>query len=118
MRLIAADGEQLGVVTPQEALAKARESGLDVVVIAEPSKELAAAASGKPAGDEAYWSRVIELPASGDPALFVFAAAAVLQRLAYRMSVLKSEWLDALGVQAHGVHPDVPKNVSKSITVD
>ena len=92
--------------------------GADVVVIAEPSKELAAAASGRPAGDEAYWSRVIELPASGDPALFVFAAAAVLQRLAYRMSVLKSEWLDALGVQAHGVHPDVPKNVSKSITVD
>jgi len=35
VRLIAADGEQLGVVTPQEALAKARESGLDVVVIAE-----------------------------------------------------------------------------------
>lgn len=35
MRLIAADGEQLGVVPPQEALAKAREAGLDVVVIAE-----------------------------------------------------------------------------------
>ena len=35
MRLIAADGEQLGVVTPQDALARAREVALDVVVIAE-----------------------------------------------------------------------------------
>jgi translation initiation factor IF-3 len=35
VRLIAADGEQLGVVTPQDALAKAREAALDVVVIAE-----------------------------------------------------------------------------------
>ncbi len=92
--------------------------GADVIVIAEPSRELALAASGRPAGDEAYWSKLIELPASGDPALFVFSAAAVLQRLAYRMSVLKAAWLDALGVQNHGVHPDVPKNVSKSITVD
>ncbi|MBL8966180.1 MAG: SIS domain-containing protein [Spirochaetaceae bacterium] len=92
--------------------------GADVVVIAEPSAELAAAASGRPAGDDAYWSRLIELPATGDPALFAFTAAAVLQRLSYRMSVLKTDWLDALGVADHGVHPDVPKNVSKSITVD
>ena len=35
MRLIAEDGEQLGVVTPQDALAKAREVALDVVIIAE-----------------------------------------------------------------------------------
>ena len=26
--------------------------------------------------------------------------------------------LDRLGLEGHGVHPDVPKNVSKSITVD
>jgi hypothetical protein len=26
--------------------------------------------------------------------------------------------LEKLGVLDHGVHPDVPKNVSKSITVD
>ena len=26
--------------------------------------------------------------------------------------------LDRLGVADHGVHPDAPKNVSKSITVD
>jgi len=34
------------------------------------------------------------------------------------MSVLKMEYLDALHVADHGVHPDAPKNVSKSITVD
>jgi hypothetical protein len=32
--------------------------------------------------------------------------------------VLKAEYLEGLGVAEHGVHPDVPKNVSKSITVD
>jgi hypothetical protein len=48
----------------------------------------------------------------------VFSATIVLQYLAYRMSVRKMEWLDSLGIQNHGVHPDAPKNVSKSITVD
>jgi hypothetical protein len=42
----------------------------------------------------------------------------VLQRLALKMSLLKADYLDRLGVRDHGVHPDVPKNVSKSITVD
>jgi glucosamine 6-phosphate synthetase-like amidotransferase/phosphosugar isomerase protein len=92
--------------------------GADVVVIAERSPELALAAGGVPAGNDHYWSKYIELPASGDPSLFVFAASVVLQLLAYRMSVLKMEWLDALKVADHGVHPDAPKNVSKSITVD
>ena len=35
MRLISSNGEQVGVVDPQTALAKGREEGLDVVVIAE-----------------------------------------------------------------------------------
>jgi hypothetical protein len=61
---------------------------------------------------------VVEVPASGGPALFVFAASVVLQRLAFRMSVKKMEYLDRLRVVEHGVHPDAPKNVSKSITVD
>jgi hypothetical protein len=34
------------------------------------------------------------------------------------MSLLKMTYLDKLGIKDHGVHPDVPKNVSKSITVD
>ncbi len=92
--------------------------GADVVVIAERSNDLALAAGGVPAGNDHYWSKYIELPSSGDPSLFVFAAASVLQLLAYRMSVLKMEYLDHLSVADHGVHPDAPKNVSKSITVD
>jgi hypothetical protein len=28
------------------------------------------------------------------------------------------QYLDRLWIRAHGVHPDVPKNVSKSITAD
>jgi hypothetical protein len=34
------------------------------------------------------------------------------------MSIKKMNKLDRLGMTDHGVHPDVPKNVSKSITVD
>jgi glucosamine 6-phosphate synthetase-like amidotransferase/phosphosugar isomerase protein len=92
--------------------------GADLVLIAEPQPDLAAAAEGRPTGDDRYWSRCIDLPACGDPDLFAFAAAVVLQRLAYRLSVLKAAYLDDLGVEGHGVHPDAPKNVSKSITVD
>ncbi len=92
--------------------------GADILIVAEKNAELALAAGGRPAGDDRYWSAVIEVPASGDPALFVFAASVVLQRLAFRMSVKKMEYLDRLRVVEHGVHPDAPKNVSKSITVD
>jgi len=92
--------------------------GADLVLIAEPHPDLQAAALGRPMGDHRYWSQCIDLPASGDPSLFAFAATVVLQRLALRLSVLKAAYLDDLGVANHGVHPDTPKNVSKSITVD
>ena len=92
--------------------------GADLVLIAEPHPDLQAAALGRPMGDHRYWSQCIDLPASGDPSLFAFAAAVVLQRLALRLSVLKAASLDDLGVADHGVHPDTPKNVSKSITGD
>ncbi len=92
--------------------------GADILVVCEPNADLALAAAGRPLGDEKYWHHLITVPASGDPDLFVFAATIVLQRLALRMSVLKMEYLDALHVADHGVHPDAPKNVSKSITVD
>lgn len=92
--------------------------GADIVLIAEPQQELALAVEGRPMGMEKYWSKYIPLPQSGDPCLFVFSATIVLQYLAYRMSVRKMEWLDSLGIENHGVHPDAPKNVSKSITVD
>ncbi|GLH68110.1 SIS domain-containing protein [Geothrix edaphica] len=92
--------------------------GADILLIAEKNPELAAAVSGRPMGQDRYWSKYLEVPSSGDANLFVFAATVALQRLAFRMSVLKMEYLDRLAVADHGVHPDAPKNVSKSITVD
>jgi len=92
--------------------------GADIILVAEKNSELAMAAAGKPMGQDKFWSKYLEVPASDDPNLFVFAATVALQRLAFRMSVLKMEYLDRLTVADHGVHPDAPKNVSKSITVD
>lgn len=92
--------------------------GADIFLLGEPSAELRAAVEGVPAGVENYWARVLELPVSGDEFLFVFSASVALQRLAFRMSEMKMHYLDELGVAEHGVHPDAPKNVSKSITVD
>jgi glucosamine 6-phosphate synthetase-like amidotransferase/phosphosugar isomerase protein len=92
--------------------------GADILLIAEKQPELALAVAGRPTGQDRYWSKYVEVPFSGDPNLFVFTAAVTLQRLAFRMSVLKMEYLDRLKVLDHGVHPDAPKNVSKSITVD
>ena len=87
------------------------------------SAELDLAVSGVPAGRKEYRSTYVQLPAVGradkpDRNLFVFSATTALQYLAFRMSVLKMEYLDSLGIADHGVHPDAPKNVSKSITVD
>ena len=92
--------------------------GADVVLIAEENAELAKAVEGRPAGLDGYFCKYVKVPASGDPNLFVFAAAVVLQRLALKMSVAKMKYLNRARVENHGVHPDVPKNVSKSITVD
>lgn len=92
--------------------------GADVVLIAEENAELAKAVEGRPAGMDGYFCKYVKVPAGGDPNLFVFAAAVVLQRLALKMSVAKMKYLNRAHVENHGVHPDVPKNVSKSITVD
>ncbi|MGL5406104.1 MAG: SIS domain-containing protein [Propionibacteriaceae bacterium] len=92
--------------------------GAHVVVIAEENDELRKAAEGVPAGIKDYWSTFVALPESGDANLFTFSSSVALQHLAYRMAELKMEYLDRLGVIDHGVHPDSPKNVSKSVTVD
>jgi glucosamine 6-phosphate synthetase-like amidotransferase/phosphosugar isomerase protein len=106
--------------------------GARIILIAEKNDELDLAIRGVPAGRKDYHATYVALPASGsagtnasgstsghaDRNLFVFAATAALQYLAFRMSVMKMEYLDRLGVADHGVHPDAPKNVSKSITVD
>jgi glutamine---fructose-6-phosphate transaminase (isomerizing) len=92
--------------------------GADVVLIAEENEELKKALEGKPAGLDNYFFKYIKIPSSGDSNIFVFQAAMVLQRLALKMSVAKMKYLNRAHIENHGVHPDVPKNVSKSITVD
>jgi glutamine---fructose-6-phosphate transaminase (isomerizing) len=92
--------------------------GADIVMIAENDEDLKAAVNTKPASDGDYWSKFIELPRTGDRNIFVFQAAVVLQLLALKMSVAKMKYLNKSRIDNHGVHPDVPKNVSKSITVD
>jgi glucosamine--fructose-6-phosphate aminotransferase (isomerizing) len=108
--------------------------GADVVLIAEENAELAKAVEGRPApkvfaegpgdprrggtGAGEYFCKYVKVPASGDRNVFVFQAAVVLQLLALKMSVAKMKYLNRARIENHGVHPDVPKNVSKSITVD
>lgn len=92
--------------------------GADIVLICEDDDDLKKAVTGKPASLKNYWSKFIELPRTGDKNIFVFEAAVVIQLLALKMSVAKMKYLNRSQIDNHGVHPDVPKNVSKSITVD
>jgi len=92
--------------------------GSITVVIAEENPALRGAATKAPSDNPGYQSVYITLPRTNDTLMTVFSATVVLQRLALEMSLLKMTYLDKLGIKDHGVHPDVPKNVSKSITVD
>ncbi len=93
--------------------------GADTFVIAEENDKLLNNARLNPFGDGKYYGwGYITLPKTGDTLMTCFSASIALQLLSLRMSVKKMEYLDKLGVVEHGVHPDVPKNVSKSITVD
>lgn len=92
--------------------------GASTVVIAEDHPALHGAAEKAPAGQPRYQSVYITLPPTGDTLLAMFSSIVALQRLALRMSLLKKAHLDRLGIADHGVDPDAPKNVSKSITVD
>jgi glutamine---fructose-6-phosphate transaminase (isomerizing) len=92
--------------------------GSSTVLIAEESAALRAAATKPPADNPDYRHVYIALPRTNDTLMVAFTATVVIQRLALRMSVMKAQYLDRLGFVGHGVHPDVPKNVSKSITVD
>ena len=92
--------------------------GATTVVIAEEHPALREAAEKAPADNPGYRNVYITLPRTNDTLMTVFSATLVLQRMALRMSLLKAGWLNRLGFKEHGVHPDVPKNVSKSITVD
>lgn len=92
--------------------------GSNTYVIAEDDDQLRKNASANPREGEYYNWGYVMLPKTGDSLLTCFSATVVLQLLALRMSVRKMKKLDKLGMPDHGVHPDVPKNVSKSITVD
>jgi glucosamine 6-phosphate synthetase-like amidotransferase/phosphosugar isomerase protein len=92
--------------------------GACTVVIAEEHPALQGAASKAPADNPEYRSVYVTLPRTSDTLMAMFSSTVALQRLALKMSLLKKHYLDRLGVADHGVHPDVPKNVSKSITVD
>ncbi len=92
--------------------------GASTVVIAEDHPALRGAATKPPIDNESYRSVFIALPRTDDTLMVTFSATVALQRLALKMSLLKKHYLDRLGIEDHGVHPDVPKNVSKSITVD
>jgi len=94
--------------------------GTNVFVIAEENELLRDAVMKAPVNkyDAGYKNGYIVLPPTGDYILPVFTSTVVLQLLALKMSVLKMKFLDRLDIADHGVHPDSPKNVSKSITVD
>ena len=92
--------------------------GASTIVVAEEHPALRGAATKPPADNASYRSVYITLPRTDDTLMAIFSSTVVLQRLALTMSLLKKQHLDRLGIPDHGVHPDVPKNVSKSITVD
>jgi glucosamine--fructose-6-phosphate aminotransferase (isomerizing) len=92
--------------------------GASTVVIAEDHPSLRGAATKAPIDNPEYRSVYISLPRTDDTLMAAFSATVALQRLALKMSLLKKHYLDRLEIEEHGVHPDVPKNVSKSITVD
>lgn len=82
-------------------------------MIAEDHPALRGAAGKAPVDNPSYRSVYIPLPRTGDTLMAMFSATVVLQRLALKMSLLKKQYLDRLGIADHGVHPDVPKNVGR-----
>ncbi|HTJ80075.1 MAG TPA: SIS domain-containing protein [Polyangiaceae bacterium] len=92
--------------------------GSCTVVVAEEHPALRGAAGKAPVDNPEYRSVYVTLPRTHDTLMATFSSTVALQRLALKMSLSKKRYLDRLGIADHGVHPDVPKNVSKSITVD
>ncbi len=92
--------------------------GGDTFIIAEENDKLLENAHLNPHDKGYYGWGYITLPRTGDSLMTTFSSTIVLQLLALKMSIKKMEYLDRLSIKDHGVHPDVPKNVSKSITVD
>ena len=92
--------------------------GANIFVIAEENDELYENAVTAPDGIKKYKAIYVKLPKTDDTLLATFSSMVALQLLAFKMSLKKMKYLNKLHIPMHGVHPDVPKNVSKSITVD
>jgi glucosamine 6-phosphate synthetase-like amidotransferase/phosphosugar isomerase protein len=92
--------------------------GADVYLIAEDNNDLREAVAVAPSSKDSYKYGYVTLPKTDSKILPIFSITVVLQILSLKMSKRKMEFLDGLKISNHGVHPDVPKNVSKSITVD
>ncbi len=92
--------------------------GADTFIIAEENDKLIENARKNPTPDKYYGYGYVTLPKTGDTLLTCFSSTVVLQILGLKMSIKKMNYLNKLYFEGHGVHPDVPKNVSKSITVD
>ena len=92
--------------------------GADTFVIAEENDKLLENTRSNPSSDKYYGWGYIILPKTSDTIMTCFSSTIVLQLLALEMSIKKMNYLNKLYFEGHGVHPDVPKNVSKSITVD
>ncbi|MBF0543975.1 MAG: SIS domain-containing protein [Candidatus Riflebacteria bacterium] len=92
--------------------------GSDVFLIAEDNDALREAISKDPQNGRKYRYGYITLPRTDHQILPIFSITTALQLLAFNMSQRKMEFLDKIEIENHGVHPDAPKNVSKSITVD
>ncbi len=110
------DGRDVDLTISQINTHKIR--GAQILVIAEPDARLQATVAKAPADNPNYRSLFIPLPTTGDTLMTAFSASVALQHLALKMSTKKMAYLNSIGLRDHGVHPDVPKNVSKSITVD
>jgi glutamine---fructose-6-phosphate transaminase (isomerizing) len=92
--------------------------GANTYLIAEENDELIKNCKSSPSDNSDYEFINVKLPKTDDTLLSTFSSMVVLQMLALKMSVKKMKYLNKLHIPLHGVHPDVPKNVSKSITVD
>ncbi len=110
------DRRDIKITTTQIHTHKIR--GADIILIAQDDDQLRRSVEGHPAGIEDYYARYIRVPKIFGRDMYVYQATLTLQLLAFKMSVAKRKLLNRNQVENHGVHPDAPKNVSKSITVD
>ncbi|HMM61587.1 MAG TPA: hypothetical protein PKC25_15820 [Candidatus Rifleibacterium sp.] len=89
--------------------------GANVYLIAEDNNDLREAVSATPSSAFLY---KYGIPKTGAKIISIFAITVVLQMLAFKMSLKKMQFMYRLEIAKHVVHPDVSKNVCKSITVD